>query len=671
MFKKIFVFLFSVLFAHHISYTQACTTLGQTPATAFPVCGTTKFEQQNVPICTSHDLFVPGCQDGAVYANKNPFWYKFTCFESGTLGFTITPNDPTDDYDWQLYDITGLNPDEVFTNRNIIVTANWAGNPGPTGTSANGAPYIQCASSYTGNEPRFARMPNLIKGHEYILLVSHFTNTQSGYSLEFSGGTAVITDPTTPHMEKAAPDCDGLVITLKLNKKMRCNSLTDNGSEFSIFPANATITSVTPINCSSGFDFDSVRITLSNPLPSGSYELIINNGTDNNTLLDNCETPITPGERTPFSYFRPQPIFADSIGTIGCAPDELKLYFPKRIQCATIAANGSDFSITGSRPVSVIGASGNCIEGLSNVITIRLSEPIYTQGNFQLRLLAGTDGTTVIDECGQESPVQLIPFSTVDTVSAVFNYTTLLGCRFDTLSFVHNGAHQVNSWNWSFNNTQRSTPTHRIIWPATSVNNISLIVSNGICNDTSAITITLDNEVIADFDIPPVICPEDPLEAINKSQGLIDQWQWNFATINSSTLQNPTPLLFPGINQEVIYAIKLKATNTTLGCTDSIQKQLRVLDNCFIAVPTAFTPNGDGINDFLYPNNAIKADKLNFSVYNRWGQLVFNSKDWRQKWDGKINGVEQATGVYVWFLEYTHTDTGKKVFQKGTTTLIR
>ena len=121
-------------------FGQACTTLGQTPATAFPVCGTSVFSQDSVPICNSNNLFVPGCsgRDGADYANKNPFWYKFTCFVSGTLGFEIMPKDITDDYDWQLYDVTGLDPNEVYRNQSIIVTGNWAGNPGPTGASASG-----------------------------------------------------------------------------------------------------------------------------------------------------------------------------------------------------------------------------------------------------------------------------------------------------------------------------------------------------------------------------------------------------------------------------------------------------------------------------------------------------------------------------------------------------
>jgi hypothetical protein len=58
-------------------------------------------------------------------------------------------------------------------------------------------------------------------------------------------------------------------------------------------------------------------------------------------------------------------------------------------------------------------------------------------------------------------------------------------------------------------------------------------------------------------------------------------------------------------------------------------------------------------------------------VYNRWGQLVFASRDWRKKWDGKVNGLLQTTGVFVWTLSYIHRDTKQQVFKKGTVTLIR
>ena len=667
--------IISLTFFINSAFGQACTTLGQTPSTAFPVCGTTKFEQNNVPLCSTNSLFVPGCSGNgnANYENRNPFWYRFTCYVAGTLGFVITPKDLTDDYDWQLYDVTGLDPDQVFTNQNIIISGNWSGSSGLTGASASGVNFIQCASNPAAEDkPTFAKMPTLIAGHEYILLVSHFTNSQSGYSLSFGGGTAVITDPSEPHLQKASPSCDGAKIVVKLNKKMKCSSLTATGSEFSIFPATATVVSAVATNCSSSFDFDEVTLTLAAPIPSGNYQLIINKGSDANSLLDNCDRGIPDAEQTAFSYTIPQPIPIDSVGRAGCAPDAIKLYFSKKIDCNTITANGSNFSITGSTPVTVIGASGNCTDGLSDIITVKFDKPIYTKGAYTVIPQLSVNGGAVRDECGKIIQPLPVSFSTTDTVSAVFDYTNNLGCRQDTLTFSHNGAHDITNWTWVFNSTDSfTTQSHTIIYPASSTNTVQLTVTNGVCTDSTTNTVVLDNEVKVDFKMPDVICPEDPLIIENASTGLIDTWRWNFDILRNSSLKTPDPFYFPANNIESVYTIKLIATNNAIGCSDSLSKAIKVLDNCFIAVPTAFTPNGDGLNDLLYPNNALKADNLEFKVFNRWGQLVFSSRTWQEKWNGKINGIEQNSGVFVWFLTYTHRDTCKKVFQKGTTTLIR
>lgn len=673
--KSILVLLlFTVFLCRNNAFSQACTTLGQTPSTAFPVCGTSTFNQATVPICSTHDLFVPGCSGTGnnLYQNKNPFFYKFTCFAAGTLGFIITPIADNEDYDWQLYDITGHNPDDIFSDPSLIVTGNWAGTYGPTGASAAGVNFIQCGSTPGDFKPTFAQMPVLVAGHEYLLMISHFSDTQSGYSLSFGGGTAVITDPAVPKMQSAKPDCDGKKITLKLNKRMRCSSLTPGGTEFSISPAVTTVTAISTTNCSSGFDFDEVTIILASVLPNGNYDLVINNGSDANTLLDNCSTPIAAGERIPFQYFIPVPIFADSVGKVGCAPDSVKIYFPKKIDCSTIAANGSDFAVTGPSPVTVIAADGNCVDGKSDVITIRFASPVSTGGVYQVTLKAGTDGTTAIDECGIELPVHSRPFTAVDTVSARFTYNIDFDCRSNALHFSHDGAHNVNSWNWTFNNAvTATTQTHTITFPAASQNTVQLIVSNGVCSDTLTEAVVLDNEVKADFDMPGILCPEDPLVITNTCTGIVNTWRWTFDVLGSSTQEDPEPLLFPQTNIETYYTIKLVATNNSLGCSDSVRKRVRVLSNCFIAVPTAFTPNNDGLNDYLSPNNAIKAENLQFSIFNRWGQLVFSTRNWQDKWDGKVNGIPQGSGVYVWFLSYTNKDTGKKILQKGTTTLIR
>ncbi len=257
---------------------QACSVHGQTPLTAFPVCGTKDFVQESVPLCTNHS--VPGCGTD----DTNPFWYKFTCFKSGTLGFLIKPKDSNEDYDWQLFDITGHPPDEVYTNPALTVTYNWAGTYGNTGASATGVKYLQCGSDPAANKPTFAAMPNITEGHTYLLLISHFTQTQSGYSLSFNGGTASITDTLPPNLLRAVADCEGSSITVLLNKKMKCASLASNGSDFSINAAGVQVVSASAASCARGFDMDTVKIKLNKALLPGSYTLKMQTGSDGNTF---------------------------------------------------------------------------------------------------------------------------------------------------------------------------------------------------------------------------------------------------------------------------------------------------------------------------------------------------------------------------------------------------
>ncbi|MEO5891553.1 MAG: gliding motility-associated C-terminal domain-containing protein, partial [Ferruginibacter sp.] len=96
-----------------------------------------------------------------------------------------------------------------------------------------------------------------------------------------------------------------------------------------------------------------------------------------------------------------------------------------------------------------------------------------------------------------------------------------------------------------------------------------------------------------------------------------------------------------------------------------------VVGNCYIAIPKAFSPNNDGLNDFLYPTNAYKAKDLVFRVYNRVGQLLFETRDWMNKWDGTYKGNPQDPGTYVWILNYTNIETGRRFELKGSTVLLR
>lgn len=664
-----FILFFMLLLMVPAARAQNCTTLGQNPSTAFPVCGTAVFSQSTVPICGNRR--VPGPCSNALIADKNPFWYRFTCFTSGTLGFVITPTNLSDDYDWQLFDITGRNPDDVYNDAGMFVACNWSGEGGKTGASSAGGSLVVCDGF---GKPLWSSMPLIQQGRTYLLLISHFTNSQSGYSLEFTGGTANITDPANPGMLFARSNCAGSQVRLKLNKKLKCNSISADGSEFFINGSPVLVNGADGFNCNAGFDTDSITLTLNQPLPPGNYQLKIRNGGDGNTIKDNCDRLIPVGDSVPLIVLPVVPTPMDSLSPVGCAPNILRLVFKRDIQCNSVAADGSDFFITGTSPVTIAGAAGVCTNGVSSVIEVRLSNPIYTQGSFQIHLRRGSDGNTIIDECNRETPPgAMLPFTTADTVSADFNYTIAYGCKKDTVSFFHNGANNVNQWFWIFDrNGFSSLQNPRSIFGEFGYKRISLRVSNGVCSDSLTKIIHLDNELDARLTGPEFICPQELAIFKDTSIGHIAAWQWNFGNGNTSTAKIPPPQTYspPFFSNEQKYRIWLTVTDS-FNCRDSAFVEVLAVGNCYISVPSAFTPNGDGVNDYLYPMNAYKAIALDFRIFNRWGQLVFKTTDFRKQWDGTIRGQIQQPDTYVWYLNYVHKETGKRFNLKGTTVLIR
>ena len=672
-----FLFLVGMLTAVTKGEAQACTVAGQNPATAFPVCGTTVFSQSSVPVCLNGDVPSPTCS-GIVYQALNPYWYKFTCFSSGTLGFLISPNNSGDDYDWELFDVTGQSVNAVFTDANLVVASNWSGVTGNTGTSATATALFECASTQlpATSPPPFSEMPTLIQGHNYLLLISHFSGSdQSGYQLSFNGGTASITDLKPPAIQSATAICDGSQIQVVLNKPMQCSSLDADGSDFTLSPAppGLKIVGASAVNCN-GFDLDTLIVVVNGPLPAGTYNLVATVGNDGNTLLDICGTPIPAGQSVSFTMIPPQPTPLDSITPVGCAPDLLTLVFPKKIVCSSIATDGSDFTVQGPAPVTVTSAYGQCDAGnMTYKVFVKLSAPIVTGGNYQINLKVGTDGNTLIDECGLQSPPSSLTFSAGDTVSAaLLTDQLLLGCKTDTILYQYPSVDGVNQWQWVFDGTDTSLvqdPPERI-YSVFGTKNVRLIVSNGFCTDTTSLSVVLGNAISAGLEVPNILCPKDYATYLDKSSGTINSWAWDFGDGSTFNGETPPQHLYPLTGVETKYTVTLVVGNAQ-GCYDTAAQAIDVLRSCYIAVPNAFTPNGDGLNDYLYPLNAYKADNLVFRVFNRFGQLVFESHEWTQKWDGTLHGHQEPAGTYVWMLEYTDRDTGKHIFQKGTSLLIR
>jgi gliding motility-associated-like protein len=111
-------------------------------------------------------------------------------------------------------------------------------------------------------------------------------------------------------------------------------------------------------------------------------------------------------------------------------------------------------------------------------------------------------------------------------------------------------------------------------------------------------------------------------------------------------------------------------TSSEGNCKGADSVKITIIPICEeIALPSAFTPNGDGHNDIFKLLYKGDAQLKYFRIYNRWGQEVFNSNDLNIGWDGTYNGKQEPVGTYVWVLDAICHN--REVFEKGNVTLIR
>lgn len=142
-----------------------------------------------------------------------------------------------------------------------------------------------------------------------------------------------------------------------------------------------------------------------------------------------------------------------------------------------------------------------------------------------------------------------------------------------------------------------------------------------------------------------------------------DQWL-------SSTSGSSVTVTAPNNQQEtVVYTVNGENTS---GCTGTININVHIATRAIAAVPSAFSPNSDGFNDILYIYSQDVSEILEWRIFNRWGELVYqNNGDIAQGWDGTHQGREQDLGVYTYFLRYKGLAASDISESRGNVSLLR
>jgi gliding motility-associated-like protein len=148
-------------------------------------------------------------------------------------------------------------------------------------------------------------------------------------------------------------------------------------------------------------------------------------------------------------------------------------------------------------------------------------------------------------------------------------------------------------------------------------------------------------------------------------------YTWNFGDgSDTSSLFEPSHVFPEAING--VYEVMLVAENE-FGCTDTTYATVFYEDLMIFYVPNSFTPNSDGMNDSFKPifTSRINETDFKFTIYNRWGEVVFETFDLNAAWDGTYNGVIVKDAVFIWTVSFRDTITDKKYDHKGHITVFR
>jgi gliding motility-associated-like protein len=385
-----------------------CSLPGMTPESAIAVCGITTFRQNDVSSCEGPPISGTGAC-GASNTSDNAFWYKFHCYQPGTLGFTLRPLVLSDDYDWEIFDITNVTSlAQLYTDESLMISLNLCGSPnGITGCTSAGTDSINCG----GATSLFNRLATLKAGHDYLLMVNNWSNSGQGYTLTFGGGTAVITDNTPPVIASVAANCNATALSVNFSKDIKCTSVSGTGSEFSITPGTHTITGITS-QCAAGYNnITGLTVNLQNQLAPGNYTLLVNPGSDGNTFADPCDELMVTGFQIPFTVPAVNAVEVDTITYTGCVPNTLHIKLTRPVWCSSVTATGSEFTVLPGIN-AIASVQSVCAGGLlyTDMLHLNMQTPL-PPGSYQLVINAGTDGNVFIDTCNNNMAAPaIIPF---------------------------------------------------------------------------------------------------------------------------------------------------------------------------------------------------------------------------------------------------------------------
>ena len=253
------------------------------------------------------------------------------------------------------------------------------------------------------------------------------------------------------------------------------------------------------------------------------------------------------------------------------------------------------------------------------------------------------------------------PFTITITVYPlpVFNVFDAVVCADHYVTLTGNPSSYSYSWDHGVSNNVPFIPPYTDTYNVVATNTITG------CIQYSSALVTVHPNPIADF-----IQSWDELMAIytNTSTGAVNYY-WNMGDGGIIITSKNVSYTYQIIDS-VSYIVTLIA-ETEFGCLDSIS---RVITTPLVFyVPNSFTPDGNENNNEFTPvfSSKRKVENYSLSIYDRWGEIVFETKDIDFGWDGTYKNIAAQIGTYTWQLQFTNSFNSKKELINGHVNLLR
>ncbi len=203
------------------------------------------------------------------------------------------------------------------------------------------------------------------------------------------------------------------------------------------------------------------------------------------------------------------------------------------------------------------------------------------------------------------------------------------------------------TYKWDFGTGNTSNEQSPIqVFNEPGLHTVSLTVTNLGCSNTMTVPSLIDAWPVpaAGIDANPIkVSMKNPVITFN-STSIGDELTYEWLTGDGNTYD------VAGFTHTYadsgIYQVQL-TTNNKYGCSNTALTTVFVTPRYMLKIPSAFTPNGDGLNDnFTVRGNGVKQYRI--TIYDKWGRLIWESNDIYSSWDGKINGQPPVSGVYMY-----------------------